>query len=58
MPHVTKIHAALRIAHIVEWDRSGQSCIALIRGREVLGRFGDWAAARAAYRAAIAKAAE
>lgn len=44
----------LRIAHIVEWDRSGQSCIALLLGDRVVGRFDSWAEARVAYKAARA----
>jgi hypothetical protein len=40
----------LRIAHIVEWSRSGESCIALIRGQEIIRRFSNWAEAGAAYR--------
>ena len=45
-----------RIAHIVEWNRAGQSCIALLHGEQIISRHRDYAAARAAYRAAIAKA--
>lgn len=40
----------LRIAHIVEWDRCGQSCIALLCGERIIGRFGSWEDARKAYR--------
>ena len=39
----------LRIAQIVEWNRGGQSCIALLRGEAIIGRFHDMMAARAAY---------
>lgn len=42
-----------RIAQIVEWNRAGQSCIALLRGEEVVGRFSNWAEARAAYAKAV-----
>lgn len=44
-----------RIAQIVEWDRSGQSCIALIRGTEIVSRHFDYAEARKAYRVAMTK---
>jgi hypothetical protein len=40
-----------RIAHIVEWNRSGQSCIALLRGDEVIGRFTNYTDARKALKA-------
>jgi hypothetical protein len=40
-----------RIAQIVEWDRSGQSCIAIIEGNEIVSRHFDYAEARAALRA-------
>lgn len=43
--------STLRIAQIVEWNRGGQSCIALLRGDEVIERFRDYDAARAAYAA-------
>ena len=39
----------LRIAQIVEWSRGGQSCIALLRGDEVIARFRDMTEALAAY---------
>lgn len=42
-------NSKLRIAQIVEWNRGGQSCIALLRGEEVIARFRDMTAARAAY---------
>jgi hypothetical protein len=42
----------LRLEHIVEWDRSGQSCIALIRGADVVARFSNWSDARIAYKQA------
>ena len=42
-----------RLAQIVEWSRSGQACIALLRGTEVVGRFDNWTDARRAYRAAV-----
>jgi hypothetical protein len=42
----------MRLAHIVEWDRSGQSCIALIRGTDVVARFSNWNDARIAYKQA------
>lgn len=41
----------MRLAHIVEWDRAGQSCIALIVDGKVAARFDNWADARAAYKA-------
>ena len=41
--------STLRIAQIVEWNRGGQSCIALLRGEAIIGRFHDMMAARAAY---------
>jgi len=41
-----------RIAQIVEWDRSGQSCIALLCGTEIIGRFFDYTQARAALKVA------
>jgi hypothetical protein len=37
-----------RIAQIVEWNRSGQSCIALLRGSEIIGRFSNYIEARKA----------
>lgn len=45
-----------RVAHIVEWNRCGQSCIALLHGMEVIARFSNWRAATLAYRAALAAA--
>ena len=39
----------LRIAQIVEWNRGGQSCIALLRGEVIIGRFHTMTEARAAY---------
>lgn len=40
-----------RLAQVVEWDRSGQFCIALILGKTIVARFSDWQSARAAYKA-------
>lgn len=48
----TNTKQSLRIAQVVEWDRSGQSSIALIRGTEIIGRFADYATARAAMKIA------
>ena len=35
-----------RIAQIVEWNRCGQSCIAIIKGTEIISRHFDYAEAR------------
>jgi hypothetical protein len=42
----------MRIAHVVEWDRAGQSCIALIVAGQIVARFDNWTDAKAAYKAA------
>ena len=42
----------LRIAQLVEWNRSGQGCVALLQGNTIMGRFSNWSEARKAYRAA------
>lgn len=40
----------LQVAQIVEWDNGGQSCIALLRGATVIGRFRNYDDAGRAYR--------
>ena len=40
-----------RIAQIVEWNRSGQSCIAIISGDTIISRHFDYTEARKALRA-------
>lgn len=39
-----------RVAHIVEWQRCGQSCFAVLRGDAVISRHATMREAIAAYR--------